>query len=112
MQEVDLPAGDDSGLDEDAYPPGIHVDTTYSPIDVELETGDRIVFCSDGIAEAANRQAELFGFERTAETIRQGCAEGLSAEALIDRLIGTVKAFAGDVPQGDDMTVVVLKVER
>jgi len=35
----------------------------------------------------------------------------LSAEALIDRLIGTVQDFAGDAPQGDDMTVVVLKVE-
>ena len=50
-------------------------------------------------------------FERTAETIRQGCRGGLSAEALIDRLIGTVKEFTGDGPRGDDMTVVVLKVE-
>ena len=39
------------------------------------------------------------------------CAEDLSAEAMVGRLIGVVKAFAGDVPQGDDMTVVVLKVE-
>jgi len=76
------------------------------------ETGDRIVFCSDGIAEAANAQEELFGFERTAETIHQGCAEGVSAEALIDRLIGAVQDFAGDATQGDDMTVVVLKVEK
>ena len=30
---------------------------------------------------------------------------------MVGRLIGMVKAFAGDVPQGDDMTVVVLKVE-
>ena len=57
-------------------------------------------------------QEEIFGFERTAETIRQACAEDLSAEALIDRLIGAVKDFAGEMPQGDDMTVVVLKVEK
>jgi len=30
---------------------------------------------------------------------------------LIDRLIGAVKAFTGDASQGDDMTVVVLRVE-
>ena len=54
----------------------------------------------------------IFGFEQTAETIQAGCADGLSAEALIDRLIGAVQAFAGDEPQGDDMTVVVLKVEE
>lgn len=40
------------------------------------------------------------------------CGEDLSAEALIDRLTGAVKDFAGDASQGDDMTVVVLKVER
>jgi len=30
---------------------------------------------------------------------------------LIDRWIGTVENFASDAPQGDDMTVVVLKGE-
>jgi len=99
-------------LQVDAYPLGVRADTAYSTIEVQLESGDRILFCSDGIAEAANAQEEIFGFERTAETIRQACAENLSAETLIDRLIGTVRDFTGDVPQGDDMTVVVLKVEN
>jgi serine phosphatase RsbU (regulator of sigma subunit) len=31
---------------------------------------------------------------------------------LIDRLTGAVQDFAGDEPQGDDMTCVVLRVER
>jgi hypothetical protein len=31
------------------------------------------------------------GRGQTAKTIRAGCAEGLSAEALIDRLIGAVR---------------------
>jgi len=98
-------------LQVDAYPLGVRADTVYSTIEVQLESGDDIIFCSDGIAEAANVQEAIFGFERTAETIRQVCAEDLSAEVLIDRLIGTVKDFTGDAPQGDDMTVVVLKVE-
>ena len=70
-----------------------------------------MVFCSDGIIEAANADEDIFGFEQTAEVIRAGCAEGLSAEGLIDRLIGAVQEFAGDTPQGDDMTCVVLRVE-
>lgn len=41
----------------------------------------------------------------------ENAGEGLSAEALIDYLIGAVKEFAGETPQGDDMTCVVLKVE-
>ncbi len=67
---------------------------------------------TDGIVEAANSTEDIFGFEQTAATIRTGCTEGLSATALIDRLIGAVQDFAGDKPQGDDMTCVVIRVEN
>ncbi|MBT4500543.1 MAG: SpoIIE family protein phosphatase [Gemmatimonadetes bacterium] len=104
--------GEVKEMQVDAYPLGVRDGTVYTAIEMMLELGDRVVFCSDGIAESTNVQEEMFGFERTAETIRAGCVEDLSAEALIDRLIGAVQGFAGDVPQGDDMTVVVLKVEK
>ena len=97
-------------LQVDAYPLGIRPNATYEAIETQLEPGDRVVFCSDGIAEAANPQEELFTFEQTAEVIRQGCQEGLSAEALLEHLFGQVKAFTGEAEQGDDMTVVVLQV--
>ena len=95
----------------DACPLGIRPHTEYPIIEVQLEPGDRVVFCSDGIIEAENREGEIFEFERTAEAIRKGCNEDLSAESLIDHLIGPVMNFAGDTPQGDDITVVVLKVD-
>ena len=103
--------GEISELQLDAYPLAIRPDSEYQTIDIQLDAGDHIIFCSDGIIEAENGEGEIYGFEQTAETIRQGCSEDLSAEALIDHLIGAVKAFAGETPQGDDMTVVVLKVE-
>ena len=103
--------GDVTELQVDAYPLGVRAETAYTTVETGLEMGDYIVFCSDGIIEAGNADEEIFGFEETAETIRTGCAEGLSAEALIDRLIGAVQGFAGDEPQGDDMTCVVLRVE-
>ena len=98
-------------LQVDAYPLGVNDQSAYATIEMQLEVSDYVVFCSDGIIEAANATEELFGFERTAETIGKGCREGLSAEQLIEQLLGAVQDFAGDAPQGDDMTVVVLKVE-
>ena len=98
-------------LQVETYPLGVQPDTTYQVIEVQLEPGDYIVFCSDGIAESRNAAGELFGFERTAETVRQGCVEGLSATALIDRLISDVQTFSGDNPQEDDQTIVVVGVE-
>ena len=103
--------GDIVELQVETYPLGVKSDTTYQVIEVQLEPGDYVVFCSDGIAEARNAAGELFGFERTAETVRQGCVEELSATALIDRLLGEVQAFSGDHPQEDDQTIVVVGVE-
>jgi phosphoserine phosphatase RsbU/P len=99
-------------LQVDAYPLGVRAETAYTAIETSLEVGDYLVFCSDGIIETTNSEEDIFGFEQTAETIQKACADGLSAEALIDRLIGSVQAFAGDEPQGDDMTCVVLRVEK
>ena len=76
----------------------------------QLQPGDRIVFCSDGIAEAMDASGEVFGYDRTEETIRKGCAEDLSAEEMIDRILSVVDAFRGDVSQSDDMTLMVVRV--
>ena len=60
--------------------------------------------------EAVNSECEMFGDERIQATIRQGCTEGLSAEALVDRLLAEVRSFCGDVAQKDDMTCAVVRV--
>lgn len=80
-------------------------------LETSLAPGDRVVFCSDGVIEATNAAGALFGFERTAEVIRRGCQEGLSAEGLLERVMQEVKAFRGEVAQGDDQTVVMMKIE-
>lgn len=36
----------------DAYPLGARVGTTYKAIETQLETGDCLVFCADGIMAA------------------------------------------------------------
>ena len=97
-------------LQMDAYPLGIRPGVVYETMEVQLEPGDRIVFYSDGLAEAASPEGDFFGFERIAETIREGCAEGLSAQNLMHRVFGEVQAFCGDVPQEDDQTLIVLHV--
>jgi len=89
----------------------VRPDATYRVIEVQLEPGDRVVFCSDGIIEVTNTGGEMFGFERTAEVIRRGCQEDLSAEALLAHVIQEVKAFSKDIAQGDDQTIVVVQVE-
>ena len=99
-------------LQIDAYPLGIRPGTEYRTLEVDLASGDRIVFCSDGIIEAENAEGEMLGYERTAEMIRRGGEEGLGAAQLIDRIFAELGSFAGGTPPGDDQTVVVVAVER
>jgi len=104
-------AGDIDELEVGAYPLGARHDSVYTDLETMVGIGDYVVFCSDGIIEATNKEDDPFGFEQTAQCIRQGALEGLSAEALIDRLMDAVQTFIGEVPQADDMTCVVLRVE-
>ena len=102
--------GDLVELQESAGPFGVRSDTTYKVLKTGLESGDRVIFCSDGIIEAMNASGELFGYDRTEEMILRACGEDLSAESMIDRILGEVDTFRGDVSQSDDMTLVVMRV--
>lgn len=93
------------------YPLDVKLDSNYQVMDVKLEDGDRVVFCSDDIVEAGIPSEEMFGFQRTSETIRALCAQrGSSSEEIIDGLLGQVNAFTGDCVVSDDMTCVVVAV--
>ena len=94
------------------YPLGVRPGSSYEALELPLEPGDRVIFCSDGIMEATNSHGELFGFNNTAEVIQKGCGEDLRAEALLERILDTVKDFAAGAPQADDQTVVVFEVEK
>lgn len=92
----------------DAYPLGIRPDTDYDAIDVDLNRGDRVVFCSDGMIEATAPDGEMFGFTRIADTILAACVAGLCAAEVVDRLFADVETFTQSGTPEDDMTVVVM----
>ena len=97
-------------LQVSAYPLGVRANTEYDVIEAQLQAGDRLVFCSDGIVEAENADGDQYGYDRMMQTVRAVCEADLPAEDTIDRMLAKVKAFSGDVSQADDMTCVVVKV--
>jgi serine phosphatase RsbU (regulator of sigma subunit)/ligand-binding sensor domain-containing protein len=95
----------------DGYPIGVRPDTLYKPIETTLDPGDWLVMCSDGIIEAESESGQLFGFEQTQGSIAEGCRQLSSAEGLIEHITHDVKRFAGKRAQGDDQTMIVIRVE-
>ncbi len=74
---------------------------------VNLKKGDTIIIYSDGITEAMNKNSEEFGEERLLTIIKDSIL--LKAVNNIQAVFDAVKAFVQDVPQSDDITIVVIK---
>jgi serine phosphatase RsbU (regulator of sigma subunit) len=98
---------------------GILPDTTYTAAEIALRPGDVLVLYSDGLTEASRPmpgvaeaaspdEEEYFGEERLLEATKAHHTE--SATEILDGLVSAVHAFAGDAPQSDDLTVVVVKM--
>lgn len=86
---------------------GVFEDMAYEQETVALKPGDVVVVFSDGVPDATNAADEEF----TAARLEQVLAEhhAMPAAALVDAIIDAVNAHAGNAPQFDDVTVVVIK---
>jgi len=91
------------------FPLGIFEDVTYDEWGVTLESGDILVFHSDGIAETYNSEGQLFGTERLRKLIEQH--HEISAAEMADRVLNEVDWFSQSAPLSDDRTLVVMKVK-
>jgi serine phosphatase RsbU (regulator of sigma subunit)/energy-coupling factor transporter transmembrane protein EcfT len=93
------------GLGMDA---GDRFDAVLQEVEVPLVAGDVFLFFTDGLSEAMNVRAELFGERRLRDVVEQ--AESLGMDELKERILAEIRVFVGEAAQHDDMTLVVLKV--
>ncbi len=81
----------------------------YEEESLVLAEGDRLVIYTDGVTEAANATGEMFEEERL-YALLESAPRTLSAEQLVQRVIGGVRDFLGETEAGDDITVLALRV--
>jgi sigma-B regulation protein RsbU (phosphoserine phosphatase) len=99
------PPGLGLGIDE-----GARFDEILEEAEVPLRSGDLFLFFTDGLSEAMNGRAELFGERRLRDVIESAGNVREEASALKDRILTAIRTFVGDAAQNDDMTMVILKV--
>jgi phosphoserine phosphatase RsbU/P len=73
---------------------------------VQLMPGDQLVLYTDGVTEACNSAAELYGTERLIAAV-QAPGSGQAA-AMVERICHSVTTFTGAAAQSDDITLTVL----
>jgi sigma-B regulation protein RsbU (phosphoserine phosphatase) len=74
-----------------------------------LKAGQIIAVGTDGIWESRNAPGEMFGKARFEASIRSH-RDNTAAEILAG-VVSDLDAFRGEVPQSDDVTLVIVKVE-
>jgi len=94
----------------DGVPLGLFPNMTYDERKLQLQSGDFVIFTSDGITEAQDTHCEEFS-QRKMEALLVRSPER-SAQQMADELMEASRAFAVGTPieLHDDRTVVILKV--
>ena len=95
-------------LKVNGMPLGIMDSAEYENLSVELEQGDFVIFCSDGVIEATDEAEGMYQTERLLEVARQADT-GISAQGMVDLIVKDVTEFTGNVELSDDITIVVLR---
>ena len=82
-------------------------DFAYTVQRIQLHPGDRLCMVTDGITEAANANAELYGSARLRGALA-GLVAGSSAQDITRQVREDVGAFVAGAEASDDMAILVL----
>ena len=98
------------GVDRPAsanFPVGLFPRVGFMVDYAQVYPGDLIVTTSDGVTEARDTIGGLFGDARLL-SILEACA-GQTAEAVIRKILASVREYVGTAPQSDDLTITIVR---
>ena len=99
-----------STLKRTGIPLGLRPETVYEESsEIELSPGQIVLLVTDGFEEAVNGRDELMGAERMLQVV--GANRDKPAGEIVQALYDTTREFTGDLPPGDDLTAIVIKVK-
>jgi sigma-B regulation protein RsbU (phosphoserine phosphatase) len=107
---IDAAGGVKRSMPSTGIPLGIRDDTDFpaSPA-IPMQTGDIVLLVTDGVVEARDPEGVVFGSKRAVDLVR--IYRKLTARRIVDNLYYAVRAFSRDLPQYDDITATVIKVQ-
>jgi sigma-B regulation protein RsbU (phosphoserine phosphatase) len=86
---------------------GVLEDVKINEKEVKLHPGDTIIFYTDGVTEAMNEDYDEFGVDRLSMVVKN--VRKRTAAEIVTAITKAVDEHAGDTPQSDDVTLVVMK---
>ncbi|MBC8145144.1 MAG: PP2C family protein-serine/threonine phosphatase [bacterium] len=99
-----VPAGIGLGMNVTSF------DRFLQEYTVSYEPGETFILYSDGVSEAMNSRREEFGEGRLIDVIAGAADDG--AQQICDGIIDRIVEFRGGAEPNDDVTVVVVRIDR
>jgi phosphoserine phosphatase RsbU/P len=81
----------------------------YKPRQTRLGAGDVVVMYTDGVTEAVDADNQMFGDDQLENLVKESV--NLGAEEIKQKILDAVLSFTAGLPQGDDITLIVLKMK-
>jgi len=88
---------------------GIDPAENYTQNFLDLQSGDALLFYTDGLPDAMNFEKQPYGKDRVLAAFKS--SGGGKAQAIADHLLWDVRRFVGLTSRSDDLTMIVMKVE-
>ena len=95
-------------INVEGIPLGLFPDVRYEEKRLQLQSGDVVVFTSDGVNESMDKSCEEFGTRRLQSRLLD--LHQRSAQEIADELLRSTRFHHEDCGDEDDRTAVVLKV--
>lgn len=97
-------------LTSTGFPLAIVADADFpASKEIPLQAGDIVMLVTDGIVDARAPDGTIFGMQRPLDLVR--VYRTSTARQIVENLYHAVRAFSQDLPQYDDITATIVKVE-
>lgn len=96
-------------LSGENFPLGMIEEDHYKETTIRLQTGDLLLFFSDGITESKNNNKELFGTDRIKKILFD--LKDKSPKEIIDTIIHAIYSYTKKRTFEDDVTLIALRCE-
>ena len=90
---------------------GLDMESEYEDDTVTLDSGDIIMYYTDGFTDAVNANGDRFEEANLCNTFQWGCQNLGTSDEIVEYLFDTVEKFMGKSSSSkDDMTLIIMKV--
>ncbi|MDH3852433.1 MAG: serine/threonine-protein phosphatase, partial [Deltaproteobacteria bacterium] len=94
---------------EGTYAMGIEQYDEVPVTEIRLQSGDRLLFYTDGFSERFNPEGEMYGLERLSQQLSKD--HGGNPKEILDTIVDDAERFAKGLPADDDQALLLCVVE-